>query len=185
MAKTVKNKVVASNPDELVKYSLGERAVFYAQYNVLDNGEGSVSLKTSMTGVVSTGSCQYNLDGAIHEIYDNTVEEEVFLQQLGDERWFCSTFNGLKNAWITLLQAIEKQDHSTGDDIMLALRCAASEFYRDGNYTTIEKFEEIKSSQSDEEEVLPCLRCAANYPNHLYRSGMQEDDGKMENRFNA
>jgi enolase len=34
----------------------------------------------------------------------------------------------------TLLQAIEKAGYKPGDDIMLALDCAASEFYKDGIY---------------------------------------------------
>jgi enolase len=34
----------------------------------------------------------------------------------------------------TLLQAIEKAGYKPGDDIMLALDCASSEFYKDGIY---------------------------------------------------
>jgi enolase len=32
----------------------------------------------------------------------------------------------------TLLQAIEKAGYKPGDDVMIALDCASSEFYKDG-----------------------------------------------------
>lgn len=71
--KTEKNSVIALTPKELVKYSLGERSVFYAQYNVLDVEGGDVSLSTSITGLVTAGNAQYKLDGKVHEISENTT----------------------------------------------------------------------------------------------------------------
>lgn len=71
--KTEKNSVIALTPKELVKYSLGERSVFYAQYNVLDLESGDVSLSTSITGLVTAGNAQYKLEGKVHEISENTT----------------------------------------------------------------------------------------------------------------
>lgn len=71
--KTGKNSMIALTPKELVKYSLGERSVFYAQYNVLDNEGGNVSLKTSITGIVTAGNAQYKLDGKVIEIPEDTI----------------------------------------------------------------------------------------------------------------
>ncbi|MCS3867981.1 hypothetical protein J3D55_000897 [Chryseobacterium ginsenosidimutans] len=66
--KTKQNSVIALTPKELVKYSLAERSVFYAQYNVLDLEGGDVSLRTSISGVVTAGNAQYKLNGEVHEI---------------------------------------------------------------------------------------------------------------------
>lgn len=71
--KTGQNSVIALTPKELVKYSLGERSVFYAQYNVLDLVGGDVSLRTSITGIVTAGNAQYKLNGEVHEIPDGTT----------------------------------------------------------------------------------------------------------------
>ena len=52
---------------------------------------------------------------------------------VGDEGGFAPTFKGTEDALDTLLQAIEKAGYRPGDDIMLALDCASSEFYKDGD----------------------------------------------------
>jgi enolase len=40
--------------------------------------------------------------------------------------------SGTEDALDTLLQAIEKAGYKPGDDVMIALDCASSEFYKDG-----------------------------------------------------
>lgn len=50
---------------------------------------------------------------------------------VGDEGGFAPTFTGTEDALDTLLQAIEKAGYKPGDDVMIALDCAASEFYKD------------------------------------------------------
>ncbi len=95
---------------------------------------------------------------------------------VGDEGGFAPTFKGTEDALDTLLQAIEKAGYKPGDDIMLALDCAASEFYKDGTYD-YRKFEgENGAHRSREEQVSYLAALAAKYPIISIEDGMHEDD---------
>lgn len=95
---------------------------------------------------------------------------------VGDEGGFAPTFKGTEDALDTLTQAIEKAGYKPGDDIMFALDCAASEFYKDGTYD-YRKFEGDKGAhRSREEQVNYLSELAAKYPIISIEDGMQEDD---------
>jgi enolase len=76
---------------------------------------------------------------------------------VGDEGGFAPTFNGTEDALDTLLQAIEKAGYKPGDDVMMALDCAASEFYKDGTYD-YRKFEGDKGAHRSREEQVSYLQ---------------------------
>ena len=95
---------------------------------------------------------------------------------VGDEGGFAPTFKGTEDALDTLLQAIEKAGCRPGDDIMLALDCASSEFYKDGVYD-YRKFEgEGGAYRTREEQVSYLAELTQKYPIISIEDGMQEDD---------
>ena len=95
---------------------------------------------------------------------------------VGDEGGFAPTFKGTEDALDTLLQAIEKAGYRPGDDIMLALDCASSEFYKDGVYD-YRKFEgEGGAYRTREEQVSYLTELTQKYPIISIEDGMQEDD---------
>ncbi|HAT3991657.1 TPA: phosphopyruvate hydratase [Elizabethkingia anophelis] len=95
---------------------------------------------------------------------------------VGDEGGFAPTFNGTEDGLDTLLQAIEKAGYKPGVDIMLALDCASSEFYKDGIYD-YRKFEGDKGAYRTREEQVSYLAELCNkYPIISIEDGMQEDD---------
>ncbi len=95
---------------------------------------------------------------------------------VGDEGGFAPKFKGTEDALDTLMQAIEKAGYRPGDDIMFALDCAASEFYKDGSYD-YRKFEGDKGAhRSREEQVEYLAELASKYPIISIEDGMQEDD---------
>ena len=95
---------------------------------------------------------------------------------VGDEGGFAPTFKGTEDALDTLLQAIEKAGYKPGDDIMLALDCASSEFYKDGIYD-YRKFEgEGGAFRTREEQVFYLAELTQKYPIISIEDGMQEDD---------
>ncbi|MCT4223586.1 phosphopyruvate hydratase [Elizabethkingia anophelis] len=95
---------------------------------------------------------------------------------VGDEGGFAPTFNGTEDGLDTLLQAIEKAGYKPGVDIMLALDCASSEFYKDGIYD-YRKFEGDKGAHRTHEEQVSYLAELCNkYPIISIEDGMQEDD---------
>ena len=95
---------------------------------------------------------------------------------VGDEGGFAPTFAGTEDALDTLLQAIEKAGYKPGDDVMIALDCAASEFYKDGVYD-YRKFQTPDSAQfSSSEQVSYLAELANKYPIISIEDGMHEDD---------
>ena len=53
---------------------------------------------------------------------------------VGDEGGFAPNLKSAEQALDVLMQAIDKAGYKPGDDVMLALDCAATEFYKDGKY---------------------------------------------------
>ena len=95
---------------------------------------------------------------------------------VGDEGGFAPKFKGTEDALDTLSQAVEKAGYKVGDDVMFALDCAASEFYKDGMYD-YRKFETPESAHFNRSEQVNYLaELAAKYPIISIEDGMHEDD---------
>ena len=69
---------------------------------------------------------------------------------VGDEGGFAPTLDGTEDALETIAEAVKNAGYKIGDEVMIALDCAAAEFYVDGKYDYT-KFEgekgKIRSSQ--------------------------------------
>ncbi|PHS76729.1 MAG: phosphopyruvate hydratase [Rhodospirillaceae bacterium] len=91
---------------------------------------------------------------------------------VGDEGGFAPGVAGTEEAIGFILKAIETAGYTPGDDIVLALDAAASEFYKDGKY---ELKGEGKSLGSDE-MVRYYEDLVAKYPIFSIEDGMDEDD---------
>ncbi len=96
---------------------------------------------------------------------------------VGDEGGFAPNLaGGTEDAIDSIRVAVEKAGYGFGTDVMIALDCAASEFYVNGNYD-YSKFEgatgKIRSSK-EQAEYLADL--AAKYPIISIEDGMYEDD---------
>jgi len=91
---------------------------------------------------------------------------------LGDEGGFAPEIQGTREALDFISKSVEKAGYKMGEDIFLALDCAATEYYRDGKY---EMKGEGKSLTSEENaDYLAAL--ATDYPIISIEDGMSEDD---------
>ena len=54
---------------------------------------------------------------------------------VGDEGGFAPNLKSAEEALAFIMKAIESAGYKPGDDVMLALDCAATEFFKDGKYT--------------------------------------------------
>ncbi len=91
---------------------------------------------------------------------------------IGDEGGFAPDIASTREALDFILKSIEKAGYRPGEDIYLALDCAATEYYRDGRY-------ELKGegvSLSSEENVGYLKALVADYPIISIEDGMSEDD---------
>ena len=95
---------------------------------------------------------------------------------VGDEGGFAPNFEGTEDAIETILKAIEKAGYKPKEEILLALDCAASEFYVDGKYDYT-KFEGEKGRILTSEEQADYLaELAQKYPIISIEDGMDEND---------
>jgi enolase len=125
----------------------------------------------NFTDAIKIGSeIFHNLKKILHDRGLNTT--------VGDEGGFAPNFKGTEDALETVLSAIKKAGYKAGSEVMLALDCAASEFYMDGkyNYTKFEgKSGAIKTS---EEQANYLAELASKYPIISIEDGMDENDWK-------
>ncbi|WP_300055457.1 phosphopyruvate hydratase [uncultured Roseobacter sp.] len=91
---------------------------------------------------------------------------------IGDEGGFAPNINSTRDALDFILKSIEKAGYAPGDDIYLAMDCAATEYYNNGKY---ELAGEGKSLSSDE-NVAYLEALVTDYPIISIEDGMSEDD---------
>lgn len=97
---------------------------------------------------------------------------------VGDEGGFAPSFNGTEDALDTILKAIKAADYKPGEEVMLALDCAASEFYVSSRYDYA-KFEGEKGIvRSSEEQVNYLVQLTEKYPIISIEDGMDQNDWK-------
>ena len=95
---------------------------------------------------------------------------------VGDEGGFAPTFEGTEDALDTVILAIEKAGYKAGEEIMIALDCASSEFYHDGKYDYT-KFEGEKGAiRTSEEQAAYLAELSEKYPIISIEDGMDEND---------
>ena len=91
---------------------------------------------------------------------------------VGDEGGFAPDIGKTTDALDFVMRSIEKAGYRPGDDVVLALDCAASEYFRDGAY----KMEGEGRTMSSEENARFLADLAARYPLASIEDGMAEDD---------
>jgi enolase len=104
------------------------------------------------------------LKKALHEAGHNT--------NVGDEGGFAPNLPSADAALGFVMKAIETAGYRPGDDVVLALDCASTEFFKDGSY--VYEGEGKTRSRSDQAKYLADL--VARYPIRSIEDGMAEDD---------
>ena len=113
------------------------------------------------------------------EIFHNlkkVLHDRDLSTAVGDEGGFAPTLDGTEDALDTIALAVKNAGYSFGDEIMIALDCAAAEFYVDGkyDYTKFEGSTGVVRTSQEQADYLAEL--AANYPIISIEDGMDEND---------
>ena len=113
------------------------------------------------------------------EIFHNlkkVLHDRNLSTAVGDEGGFAPALEGTEDALDSIKLAVEKAGYSWGDEVMIALDCAAAEFYEGGKYD-YSKFEGSTGKiRSSEEQADYLAELAANYPIISIEDGMDEND---------
>ena len=106
----------------------------------------------------------------------HTLKSELKAQghntAVGDEGGFAPNLNGTRAALDFVMAAVEKAGFTPGDDVMLALDAAATEFFKDGAYHL--HGEGLTLSPAQMADYWAAL--ASDYPILSIEDGMSEDD---------
>ncbi|MCF6307729.1 MAG: phosphopyruvate hydratase [Flavobacteriaceae bacterium] len=104
-------------------------------------------------------------------LYDRGLSTAV-----GDEGGFAPKLKGTEDALETIAEAVGNAGYKMGDEVMIALDCAAAEFYVDGKYD-YSKFEgENGKIRTSKEQAEYLNELADKYPIISIEDGMDEDD---------
>lgn len=117
----------------------GQYSMPVPMMNILNGGEhadNNVDIQEFMVQPVGAKSFREALQvGA--EIFHNlkkVLQEKGLSTSVGDEGGFAPNLASNADALAMIKVAVEKAGYTLGEDVTLALDCAASEFYKDGQY---------------------------------------------------
>tara|TARA_B110000858_G_scaffold37596_1_gene42293 strand:+ start:288 stop:1583 length:1296 start_codon:yes stop_codon:yes gene_type:complete len=75
------------------------------------------------------------------------LDSKKYITTVGDEGGYAPNLGSNKEALDIIMQAIEKAGYKAGEDILLALDVASSEFYKDGTYDLASEKKKYSSSE--------------------------------------
>ena len=100
------------------------------------------------------------------------LAEKGLMTAVGDEGGFAPNLASTTDALDFIMTSIEKAGYTPGDDVMLALDCAATEFFKNGKYEIAGE----GKSLSPDEMVRYLEDLVGRYPIFSIEDGMAEDD---------
>ena len=107
------------------------------------------------------------------EVFHNLkslLKSKKFSTSVGDEGGFAPSLTSNQEALDLIVQAIEQAGYKPGEDVFLALDCAASSFYRDGKY----QFEGTEKNSADLIQIYESW--LNKYPVCCIEDGLAEHD---------
>ena len=146
--------------------------------NILNGGshaDNNVDLQEFMIMPAGAGNFSQALQMGT-EIFHHlkaVLKAKNYNTAVGDEGGFAPDLRSNEEALQVIIEAIEKAKYTPGDDVLIALDPASSEFYRDGIYL-LEA--ESKPEKSPEEMVQFYADLCQKYPIISIEDGMAEDD---------
>ncbi|MGX5736187.1 phosphopyruvate hydratase [Bosea thiooxidans] len=106
----------------------------------------------------------HTLKKKLHDAGHNT--------NVGDEGGFAPNIKSAEAALDFVMQAIESAGYRPGEDVALALDCAATEFFKDGSYV----YEGERKTRDPKAQAKYLAKLVGNYPIVSIEDGMAEDD---------
>ena len=155
----------------------GPMAMPVPMMNVINGGEhanNSLNIQEFMIMPVGAKSFREALrcGAEIFHALKKLCDSKGFPTTVGDEGGFAPNLNSHEEALQLIVEAISAAGYQAGEDVLLALDCASSEFYKDGKYHL--EAEGVALSSAEFADYLANL--AAKYPIVSIEDGMDEND---------
>jgi enolase len=91
---------------------------------------------------------------------------------VGDEGGFAPNLSTAEDALDFIMKSVEKAGFKPGEEVAIALDCAATEFFKDGRYV----YEGTGQTRTSEEQAQYLAQLARDFPIVSIEDGMAEDD---------
>ncbi|MEE4117832.1 MAG: phosphopyruvate hydratase [Paracoccaceae bacterium] len=145
--------------------------------NILNGGQHAdnpIDIQEFMIMPVSAPSIAeaVRMGAEIFHTLKGLLKEAGLSTGIGDEGGFAPDLSSTRDALDLILRAIEAAGYTPGDDIGLALDCAATEYYADGRYEMTGEGKSLSSAENV--DYLAAL--VADYPILSIEDGCSEDD---------
>jgi enolase len=108
----------------------------------------------------------------IFQTLKSALKEAGHNTNVGDEGGFAPNLPSADAALGFIVKAVEKAGYTLGNDVMLGLDCASTEFFKDGKYV----YEGEGKVRTREEQAKYLADLVARYPIVTIEDGMAEDD---------
>ena len=146
--------------------------------NILNGGEhadNTVDIQEFMIEPVGFTSFSEALRAGteIFHSLKSVLKSQGLSTSVGDEGGFAPNLRSNEEAITVIMQAIEQVGYKAGEDIHLALDCAASEFYKDGKYILAGEGNKAFDSQGFSDYLVSLAR---QYPIISIEDGLDESD---------
>lgn len=146
--------------------------------NILNGGEhadNTVDIQEFMIEPTGFSSFSEALRAGVEIFHSlkSVLKSQGFNTAVGDEGGFAPNLRSNEEAITVILQAIEQTGYQAGKDIHLALDCAASEFYKNGQYILAGEGNKSFDSQGFSDYL---VKLTEQYPIISIEDGLDESD---------
>jgi enolase len=145
--------------------------------NIINGGQHAdnpIDIQEFMIMPVSAGNIRdaVRMGAEVFHVLKKELHQAGHATGVGDEGGFAPGLSSTREALDFILKSIEKAGFKPGVDMMLALDCAATEYFKDGMYVLEGEGKTLTSAQNV--EYLAAL--VADYPILSIEDGCAEDD---------
>lgn len=146
--------------------------------NILNGGshaDNSVDIQEFMIMPVGASSFKeaLRISAEVFHTLKRVLKEKGYSTAVGDEGGFAPNLKSNEEALSLIVEAIEKTHYNPGEDILIALDSAASEFFENGKYV----FKKSSGLELNSEEIVDFyIKLVEKYPIVSIEDGLAEDD---------
>jgi enolase len=145
--------------------------------NIVNGGahaDNPIDIQEFMIMPVGAATCAdaIRMGAEIFQSLKKGLKDAGHNTNVGDEGGFAPALNSADEALSFIMKAIEATGYKPGDDVVLALDCASTEYFKNGKYLLAGENKELDAAGN----VKYLADLVSRYPIYSIEDGMSEDD---------